>query len=75
MPLHIAARSLFLSQPPRACSVFKVTAAYSLFGPVVRNVPVQGDAVAQLGVVAVLLVPPFTLSAVLPQRGSCAALS
>ena len=50
-------------------------AANSLFGPVVRDGPVQGDAVAELRVVPVFLVFAFCLLAVLTQGGRHAALA
>lgn len=50
-------------------------AANSLFGPVVRDGPVQGDAVAELRVVPVFLVFAFCLLAVLTQGGRHASLA
>lgn len=50
-------------------------AAYSLFGPVIRDGPVQGDAVAELCVVPIFLVLALCLLAVLTQRGRHAALA
>lgn len=50
-------------------------ATYSLFGPVVRDGTVQGDAVAELCVVPVFLELAFRLLAVIPQRGRHAALA
>lgn len=47
----------------------------SLLWPVVWDGSVQGDAVAKLGVVAVLLVLSLCLPAVLPQRGCRSSLS
>lgn len=48
---------------------------YSLFGPVVRDGTVQGDAVAELCVVPVFLELAFRLLAVIPQGGCHAALA
>lgn len=50
-------------------------AAYSLFGPVVRDGPVQGDAVAELCVVPVFLELALCLLAVITQCGRHAALA
>lgn len=50
-------------------------AMYSLFGPVVRDSPVQGDAVTELCVVSVFLILAFRLLAVITQRGRHATLA
>lgn len=46
-----------------------------LFRPVVGDAPVQGDAVAELSVVAVLLVFPLGVVTVLSQSGSSSPLA
>lgn len=46
-----------------------------LFRPVVGDAPVQGDAVAELSVVAVLLVFPLGVATVLSQSGSSSPLA
>lgn len=50
-------------------------ATYSLFGPVVRDGTVQGDAVAELCIVPVFLELAFRLLAVIPQCGRHATLA
>lgn len=46
-----------------------------LFRPVVRDAAVQRDAIAELSIVAVFLVFPFSVPAVFSQRGGGPALS
>lgn len=46
-----------------------------LFRPVVRDAPVQGDAIAELSVVAVLLVFPLGVMTVLSEGGSSSPLA
>lgn len=48
---------------------------HSPLGPVVWDCPVEGDAVAELGIVAVLLIPALGLLAVITQGGRHAPLA
>lgn len=58
-----------------ACTWAEAGAVYSLFGSVVRDGPVQGDAVAELRIVPIFLVLALHLLAVITQAGRQATLA